>query len=547
MSDQRILASSAVMAAGTVVSRLSGFVRSVLLVAALGGVLRADLFAIANTLPNMVYILVAGGIFNAVLVPQLVRRIKEDPDGGDAYASRIVTLSALFLGAVTILLMLLAPLLLRIYLSGRYLDPDRAAHLETIVDLTRWCLPQVFFYGMYVLVGQILNARGRFGPMMWAPIANNVVSVGMLLLYLGIYGRASRAETYAALPFGPELLLGLGSTIGIAAQFVVLVPYLRASGFVYRPRFDFRDPELRHTLRLGLWTVLFVVVTQLAYLVVVRLASGGSVDGSVDGPAVTGYLIYSSGLLLMMVPHSVVTVSLATAILPRVSALAHDGDLRAVGRTVSSTLRTALALVLPFAVLVPFVADDVANGLFGWGSTDPGLFTPTIALFAPALVPFTIHYLMLRGFYAMEATRLAFFVQCAVSATNVVAALLLVGARPPVDTAPMLVAAYLISYLVGSAVSFVVLRRTLGDLEGAQLLRFAVRMAIVLVVAGLVTWGSQWALSGLGDEPHPLVSLARAGVSGLLGCLVVLAGARLLRVREVTSLLDTVAARLRRG
>ena len=203
------------------------------------------------------------------------------------------------------------------------------------------------------------------------------------------------------------------------AQFLVLVPYLRASGFVYRPRFDFRDPELRHTLRLGVWTVLFVIVTQLAYMYVVRLASGGTADGG-DG---TGYMIYSTGLLLMMVPHSIVTVSLATAILPRISALAHDGDLRAVGRTVGSTLRTALALVLPFAVLMPLVASDVANGLFGWGSTDPGLFAPTIALFAPALVPFTIHYLMLRGFYALEATRLAFFVQCAVSATNVAAAL----------------------------------------------------------------------------------------------------------------------------
>jgi putative peptidoglycan lipid II flippase len=543
MSDQRVLASSAVMAAGTVVSRLSGFVRSVLLVAALGGVLRADLFAIANTLPNMVYILVAGGIFNAVLVPQLVRRIKDDPDGGDAYASPIVTLSALFLGAVTVLLMVLAPLLLRLYLDGRFLDPDRAAHLESIVDLTRWCLPQVFFYGMYVLVGQILNARGRFGPMMWAPIANNVVSVAMLLLYLAIYGRASRAETYAALPVGPEVLLGLGSTIGIAAQLLVLVPYLRASGFTYRPRFDFRDPGLRHTLRLAVWTVLFVVVTQLAYMYVVRLASGGTADGG-DG---TGYMIYSTGLLLMMVPHSIVTVSLATAILPRISSLAHDGDLPAVGRTVGSTLRTALALVLPFAALLPIVAGDVANGLFGWGSTDPGLFAPTIAVFAPALVPFTIHYLMLRGFYALEATRLAFFVQCAVSASNVAAAVLLVGSRPPVDTAPMLVTAYLVSYLVGSAISFLVLRRTLGDLEGTQLLRFAIRMVLVLAIAGLVTWGSQWAMAGLGDEPHPLVSLARGGLSGLLGCVVVLVGARLLRVREVTTLVDTVAARLRRG
>ncbi len=531
------------MAAGTIVSRLSGFVRSVLLVAALGGVLRADLFAIANTLPNMVYILVAGGIFNAVLVPQLVRRIKDDPDGGDAYASRIVTLSALFLGAVTILLIAVAPLLLRLYLDERFLDPDRAAHLESIVDLTRWCLPQVFFYGMYVLVGQILNARGRFGPMMWAPIANNVVSVAMLLLYLAIYGQATEAETYAALPFGPEVLLGLGSTIGIVAQFLVLVPYLRASGFVYRPRFDFRDPELGHTLRLGVWTVLFVIVTQLAYMYVVRLASGGTADGG-NG---TGYMIYSSGLLLMMVPHSIVTVSLATAILPRISALAHDRDLRAVGRMVGSTLRTALALVLPFAVLMPLVASDVANGLFGWGSTDPGLFAPTIALFAPALVPFTIHYLMLRGFYALEATRTAFFVQCAVSATNVTAALLLVGSRPPVDTAPMLVVAYFISYLVGSVISFLVLRRRLGELEGAQLLRFGVRMALVLAVAAVATWGSEWALAGLGEEPHPLVSLARAGVSGLIGCVVVVVGARLMHVREVTTLVDTVAARLHRG
>ena len=541
MTEQRILASSAVMAAGTFVSRISGFLRSALLVAALGGVLRADLFTIANTLPNMVYILVAGGVFNAVLVPQLVRRIKEDPDGGDAYASRIITLSALFLGAVTIVLMLLAPSLLRLYLDGRFLEPALAAHLESIVDLTRWCLPQVFFYGMYVLVGQILNARGRFGPMMWAPIANNVISVVMLLIYLGVYGQATRAQTLDALPVGPEVLLGLGSTLGIAAQLIVLVPYLRASGFGYRPRFDFRDPELAHTLRLGVWTVLFVIATQLSYMYVVRLASGGTPDGG------TGYTIYSTGLLLMMVPHSIVTVSLATAILPRISALAHDGDLRAVGRTVGSTLRTALALVLPFAVLVPIVADDVANGLFGWGSTDPAAFAPTIALFAPALVPFTVHYLMQRGFYSLEATRRVFFIQCAVAGTNVVAAVLLVGATPPVDTAPMLAIAHLLSYLVGSVISFVVLRSTLGELQGAQLLRFAVRMALVLGVAAALTWATQWSMSGLGDEPHPLVSLARGGFSSLLGLAAVLVGARLLRVREVTSLVDTVAARLRRG
>ena len=308
--DQRILASSAVMAAGTVFSRASGFIRAALLVAALGALLRADLFTIANTLPNMVYILLAGGIFNAVLVPQLVRRITDDPDGGDAYASRVITLSALFLGTVTVLLVAAAPWLLQLYLSGRYLEPDRVAHLESIVDLTRWCLPQVFFYGMYVLVGQVLNARGRFGPMMWAPIANNLIAVLMLVGYLVVWGKIGTGpEKYEALSTAQEVVLGVGSTLGIVAQCLVLVPYLRASGFTYRPRFDFRDPELRHTLSLGIWTVLFVIVTQAAYLVVVRLASGGTADGG-DG---TGLTVYSSSLLIMMVPHSIVTVSLATA------------------------------------------------------------------------------------------------------------------------------------------------------------------------------------------------------------------------------------------
>ncbi|QSR33342.1 murein biosynthesis integral membrane protein MurJ [Nocardioides sp. S5] len=545
MTEQRILASSAVMAAGTVFSRASGFIRSALLVAALGAALRADLFTIANTLPNMVYILLAGGIFNAVLVPQLVRRIKADPDGGDAYASRVITLSALFLGVVTALLVVLAPLLLRAYLDDRMLEPDRVAQLETIVDLTRWCLPQVFFYGMYVLVGQVLNARGRFGPMMWAPIANNLIAVVMLVGYLVVWGSiAEGPEKYEALSTAQEVVLGVGSTLGIVAQCLVLVPYLRASGFTYRPRFDFRDPELRHTLSLGIWTVLFVIVTQAAYLVVVRLASSGTA-GAGEG---TGITVYSSSLLIMMVPHSIVTVSLTTAILPRLSAYAHEDRLAELGSTVGSTLRTALALVLPFAVVLPVVAGDVASVAFGWAGPETAeRFTPTLALFGPALVFFTIHYFMLRGFYAMEMTRLVFLIQVAVSLTNIAVAVVLVPNTPPEATAPMLVVAYLSSYAVGAALSFAVLQRTVGGLEAPQLVRFLVRMVVVLAAAGAAAWLVQLSMAGLGERPGPLLALLRGGTSALVGGVVLLVGAKLMRVREVTTLVDTVAARLRRG
>ena len=177
--SEGILRSSAVMAAGTIVSRMTGFLRAGMLARALGPLLHADIFNLANTIPNMLYILLAGGIFNAVLVPQLVRAMKHDTDGGDAYTNRVLTLAALFLGAVTVLLVLAAPWVMRPFLGGAW-DP-LPAQRESVIAFARYCLPQVFFYGMFVLVGQILNARGRFGPMMWAPIANNVISVGVLI------------------------------------------------------------------------------------------------------------------------------------------------------------------------------------------------------------------------------------------------------------------------------------------------------------------------------------------------------------------------------
>jgi putative peptidoglycan lipid II flippase len=542
VSDTRLLSATAVMASGTILSRFSGYFRTLLIVAALGQYLHADIFTIANTLPNAIYILVAGGVFNAVLVPQLVRTMKNDPDGGEAYAARIITLSAIFLAVVTVLLVLVAPLLMRIYLDPRYFDPDRAAQLDSAIAFTRYCLPQVFFYGMFVLVGQVLNAREKFGPMMWAPIANNLIAIAVLSLYLLLWGQPSAVEQFGGFTNGQELLLGLGSTLGIVVQFLILLPYLRRAGFTYRPRFDFRGTGLGHTARLGVWTVLFVVVNQIAYLVVTRLASSGTVDRSG-----TGNTVYAGSFLIMMVPHAIITVSLTTAILPRLSGYATDARLADMGRTLGSTLRTALVVVLPFAAVVPILARDIAGVLFNAGAGDPAAFAPTLALFAPALVFFTVHYMMLRGFYALEQTRLVFLIQCAISATNIVAAVWLVSRTTPDQTAPALVLAWLASYVVGSAISYTVLRRRLGGLETPALVRFLVRMVIACAGAALAAWAVEQALAGLGEETGILLSLLRGGLAGLAAGLVLLGAARLMRIREVTSLVDSVASRVRRA
>ena len=461
MSDSRVLSATAVMASGTILSRFSGYFRTLLIVAALGQALHADIFTIANTIPNAVYILVAGGIFNAVLVPQLVRAMKNDEDGGDAYASRIITLSAIFLAVVTVLLVLVAPLLMRVYLARRYFDADRAAHLESAIAFTRYCLPQVFFYGMFVLLGQVLNARQKFGPMMWAPIANNLIAIAVLGLYLLVWGPANAVEEVGPYTDGQELLLGLGSTLGIVVQFLILIPYLRRSGFRYRPRFDFRGTGLGHTARLAVWTVLFVVVNQVAYLVVTRLASSGTVDGGG-----TGNTVYSSSFLIMMVPHAIVTVSLTTAILPRLSGYANDerrADMGAHDRLdPAHRARGRAALRGAHADRVEGrrggalrrrrrrprrLRPDAGRLRAGAGVLHRPLHDAPRLLRPRADPPRLLHpvrhlrHQHRRGGRGWSA-----------------------GPRPT-QTAPALVLAWLASYVVGSSISYAVLSRTLGGLQ----------------------------------------------------------------------------------
>jgi putative peptidoglycan lipid II flippase len=542
-----ILGSSAVMAAGTILSRLSGFVRGTLLAAALGAYLHADLFNIANTIPNMLYILLAGGIFNAVLVPQLVRAMKNDADGGEAYTNRIITLAGLFLAGVTAVMVLAAPWLMRVFLDSDFFEPDMAAQRESVVNFARYCLPQVFFYGMFVLLGQVLNARGRFGPMMWAPIANNVISVAVLVVYLVVFGPAKDSELLGGYSTGQEVLLGVGSTIGIVVQLLVLLPYLKAAGFRYRPRFDFRGSGLGHTLRLGVWTVMFVIVNQIAYTVVVRLASSGAASGLGGGEPGPGYTIYSQAFLLVMVPHAIATVSLATAVLPRLSRYAAEQDLAGVARGVSSTLRTSLTLIIPFALLMPLIAYDLANVVYGWlaaAEAFPDYALP-LSLFAIGLVFFTVHYLMLRGYCSLESTRTVFWVQCVIAVANIVLALVLTALLDVQHTASALVLAYGGAYAIGAAVSYLVLRHLLGGLETPVLVRFLVRLLIAAGLATVVAWALRYGVHELWPvDDSKLQSLVMLVILTGVDVVVFLALARVMRIVEVTSVMDLVAARL---
>lgn len=534
-----VLSASRVMAAGTVVSRLTGLLRAVLLAAAIG-VLGAhpDLFNVANTIPNSLYILVAGGVFNAVLVPQLVRALKNDADGGDGYANRIITLGALVLAAVTVLLVVLAPQLLRLLASSYFTDPALADERASLIAFARWCLPQIFFYGMFVLIGQILNARGSFGPMMWTPIANNLISVAILAAYIVAYPDPGSGGYSTS----QEVVLGLGSTLGIAAQLLLLLPYLRRAGFAIRPRFDFRGTGLGHTLALAKWTVGFVVVNQVAFYVMVHQATAATAQTS----GAAGYTVYANAFLLTQVPHSVVTVSLATATIPLVSALAADGRLAELATELGASLRLVLAVIVPFAIALAVLGPALATVMFGWGagSGDTTSLGTTMVAFAPGMLMFSLHYMLLRGFYAIEDTKTVFFIQCAVAAVNVALAIALTTAVSPQRAAPVLALAYGASYLTGALLSLWVLSARLGGMDAAGLTRSVVRLATAALPAAAVASVVLRALAHAGlDDDRRIDALVLLVCGGAAGAGTYLALARLLRISEIASILGT----LRRG
>jgi putative peptidoglycan lipid II flippase len=235
--------------------------------------------------------------------------------------------------------------------------------------------------------------------------------------------------------------------------------------------------------------------------------------------------------------------------LPRLSSYAADSDLAGVARSVASTLRTAYSLIIPFALLLPLIARDLSNVMVGYGAgreTVPE-FATALALFAPGLVFFTTHYLMLRGFYSLERTRTVFWVQCVIAATNIVLAVAFTREVSPSGTAPGLVLAYAGAYLVGAVCSYSLLRRVLGGLETPVFLRFLVRLLVAAGLAAALAWGVKLGLQQVWEPGEgKLQALSVLAATGLVDVLVFLALARLMRIREVTSVLALVTGRLRR-
>ncbi|MFJ1745879.1 murein biosynthesis integral membrane protein MurJ [Streptomyces sp. NPDC088116] len=527
--------SSILMALGTIVSRATGLIRNVLQAGALGTGLLASTYNTANTVPTSLYTLLIGGALNSVLVPQLVRARLEQPDGGRAYEQRLLTLVMCVLGAGTALAVWAAPAIVGLYMRD---TPESHDAFQLTVVFARFLLPQILFYGLFAILGQVLNARGKFGAMMWTPVLNNVVLITMFGLYLGLMTVPDRVEDIT-----PEQvrLLGIGTTCGIALQALALIPFVRAAGVRLRPRFDWRGTGLGGSVRAARWTLLFVLVNQVALAVVTNYANAADQELPQAG---AGYSAYSYAQTIWLLPQSIVTVSLVTALLPRMSRAAAEGRVSDLRADLSRALRVSGVVIVPSAFFFLAFGPRISTLLFAHGAADAASARPLgqmLQAFALGLIPFAAQYLLLRGFYAFEDTRTPFWMATWTAAVNIALATACHVLLPARWSVTGMAAAYTVSYAVGLLLTANVLRRRLaGRIDGRRLTRTYTGLTLASACAAALGWLTARATSGALPATLPSTGTWHTALTLASGALVMapayLVLTRLLRITELGSL-----------
>lgn len=539
----------ALMASGTTVSRVLGFARTALLAVAIGSNTPiGDIFEKANVIPTIIFMLVAGGIFNVVLVPQLIKASK-NADRGSAYTSKLITLTVTFMAAATILLTLLAGPIISALTVG-WSD----AMLSLATAFAYWCLPQVFFYGVYSVVGQVLNAHGRFGWFMWAPVVNNLVQIAVIGTYIGLFG-AFRADTdqLAAWTTTQTVLLAGGSTLGIALQAVVLFAPLRTTGLRLRPDFRFRGMGLTHVGRIASWTLASMMVGNLASLLYSRIASEATAareDLAAGGASVAGEYALNTSQLITVLPHSIFALSLATVIFNELTRAFHDDRGRDVPALLSKGLRTT-AVPIVFASVAIVVLAGPLGRLFGGTSVDAvaaGAAIGQLLLLTALGLPFkSAHFFLIRVFYAQEDTKTPMLIQTVIAVVGLIAAFTMAALVPPTHIVVGIALLYGATNVLSAILAHVLVVRRHGDYGVTRVVDTYIRVGWFALVSGAVGAVVLWLLGGFsagfafsGIFPA-ILTLAACGVVMVAVYLLLLKAAR---IEELDEFIGPLARRI---
>jgi putative peptidoglycan lipid II flippase len=526
---------AALMTVGTTLSRLTGFLRLTAMTATLGVTVSSlgSIYTVANLTPNIVYELILGGILTSVFVPVFVDRMETRGwDDARDVANRVMTLVLVVLVVVAALGALFAEHIIRLYLVSSRL-PDREAQVQLGIFFLRWFMPQIVFYGVGAVAIGLLQAHRRFAAPMFAPILNNLVVIGTFIAYAVV--RGDRPPRVIGITTAEQTVLAVGTTLGVITMTVALWPSLRSLGYRLHVRLDWRHEAVRRLVRLAAWVALYVAANQLAYVVIIVL----------NNRFEAGPQIYATAFTVFQLPHAIFAVSIFTALLPGMSERWSTGHPDGVRALVSRGLRDTAVVILPAAVGLMVLAEPISRLLFEHGEAVPRdsvAIARTLQGFAAGLLFFSTFQLLTRTFYAMQDTRTPALVNVVAGVVNVGAALAYVellelGLRG-------MALAHATSYAVGASVLLLLLRRRLGQIGAARILRTSAKAAAAAVASGVAALGvvEAWGVGAVTSVP---VQAAQVGAAIVVGVLVFLVSALILRIGEVDDLRKAVVRRFR--
>jgi putative peptidoglycan lipid II flippase len=519
------------MAVASLASRITGFLRTLALVAALGIAVStvADAYNVANTLPNMVYTLLIGGVLSSVIIPLIVHAQEHDPDRGEHYTQRLLSWGTAGLAIVTTVAVIAAP-----WISGIF--PAPAAERSLITIFATLLLPEIFFYGLGALYTAVLNTRGVYGPPAWASVLNNVVTIVTVGVFALLPGPSVLTEKSITTP--QILVLGIGTTLGIVVQALVLIPFMRRSGYRWRWRFRASSVEtvpMSEVRALAGWVLGYVAFSQIGVYVINRVAI--RYKGGVS--------TFTYGDLLFQMPYGIIAVSLLTALMPRISRSAARDDSAGVVADLSLGARLSAVGLVPITGFLMVLGPTMVTVIFAYGrsdATDSRNVGTLLALGAFGLLPFAIVMLQLRVFYAMRDTRTPTLINAFMVGTKVLLVLVFAAILHGDRVVIWLEFVTSSSYLVGAIVGHVLLTRRFGRLGFSAVARTTGRIAAVTAVGSVVALGVLLGIEpvvgrGPAGSAVTLVAATIAGGAVLVGLL------RVVRIAEV----DQMLASLRRS
>jgi putative peptidoglycan lipid II flippase len=504
-SREAFVRNTAVMSVGTALSRVSGFLRLSVAAWALGNLGVANAYNRANTTPNIIYELALGGILTSVFVPVFVEWLhtRGREEAWDV-AQRVLTLAAVALGAIAVLGAIFAPQIMRLYFSQ---TPDAEQGIALGTFFLRWFMPQVVFYGIGAVAGGLLNAHRRFAAPMFAPILNNLSVIATMIVFATVQ---HGDPTVASVTPAQKAVLGIGTTAGVAAMTLALWPSLRSVGFRWHLRFDWGHEAVRRLARLASWVVVYVVANQVAFLVVLVLS------GREQG----WFTVYSYAFILFQLPHAIFTVSIFTALLPRMSAAWTTGQPGQVRSLLSRGIRDMSLILVPaslgyLALAHPIARVILQHGRFSRDSAE--LAARVLQAFALGLPFFSAFQLLTRTFYAMQDSRTPALVNLAAAGVNIVANLFFL------ELAGLgvvgLALGHATSYVFSSTVCVLVLRRRLGGVDGGAIVHALARIVPAAALTALAAFGASELLGrllGVATLPRQVLQVAAAVLAGLL-------------------------------